>query len=96
MFSIAPLGPLRQALASIERNSGFPLAADEAALPLGLPAIDAALGGGVAFGAMHEVAPAATAHLGAAFGFALAIVAQALRHAGKSAQAAHAVWISTD
>jgi protein ImuA len=96
MSSIAPLGPLRQALASIERNSGFPLAAEEAALPLGLPAIDAALGGGLAFGAVHEAAPAATTHLGAAFGFALAIVARAVRHRGKSAQAAHALWIETD
>jgi protein ImuA len=96
MASIAPLGPLRQALASIEPHSGFPLGAEEAALPLGLPAVDALLAGGLALKALHEVAPAAPAHLGAAFGFALAIAAQAVRHAGKAAKAAHALWIETD
>jgi protein ImuA len=50
------------------------------ALPLGLPAIDDLLAGGLALRALHEIAPAASAHLGAAFGFALAIAAQAVRH----------------
>jgi protein ImuA len=95
-MSIAPLGPLRQALASIEPHSAFPLGAEEAALPLGLPAIDDPLAGGLALRALHEVAPAAPAHLGAAFGFALAIAAQAVRHAGKAAKAPYALWIETD
>ena len=57
------LGPLRQRFASIERSSGFPFGAEEAGLPLGLPALDGALGGGLAFGALHEIAPAAPIHL---------------------------------
>ena len=75
------LRPLRQALASIEPSSGFPLGAEEAALPLGLPAVDALLAGGIALRALHEVVSGAAAHLGATFGFALAIAAQAVRHA---------------
>ena len=41
------------------------------------PPIDAALGGGLACGALHELAPAAPIHLGAASGFALALAALA-------------------
>ena len=84
------LGPLRQRFASIERSSGFPFGAEEAGLPLGLPALDGALGGGLAFGALHEIAPAAPIHLGAAFGFALAMTTRAMCHAGHSG-AAHAL-----
>ena len=87
------LGPLRRALVGIERSSRFPFSAEEAALPLGLPAFDAALGDGLAFGALHEVCPAAPVHLGAAFGFALAIMIRAIRRAS---QAAQALWIQTD
>jgi protein ImuA len=90
------LRPLRQALASIEPSSGFPLGAEEAALPLGLPTLDAALAGGLALGAVHEVAPVTPVHLGAAFGFALAIIVRALGYAGKSGRAAQALWIETD
>ena len=85
------LGALRQALASFEANNGFPDA--EAALPIGLPAIDAALGSGLAFGALHEVIPSAPAHLGAAFGFALAIATRAVQ---QTSAARHALWIETD
>src|ERR1700758_1947870 len=90
------LRPLRQALASIDPTSGFPLGAEEAVLPLGLAKLDAALGGGLALGAVHEVAPMTPAHLGATFGFTLAIVARALSHAGKSARATQVLWIETD
>jgi protein ImuA len=90
------LRPLRQALASLEPTSGFPLGSEEGAVPLWLPALDAVLAGGLALGAVHEVTSAAPAHLGAAFGFALAIVARALCHAYKSARAAQALWIETD
>jgi protein ImuA len=44
-------------------------------LPLGLPGLDAALQGGLAYGALHELAPAAPGQLGAAFGFALTLAA---------------------
>ena len=70
----ATLSQLRQAVASLEKNTGFP---EAGVLPLGLPAVDAALGGGLARAALHELAPAAPAHFGAAAGFALALAALA-------------------
>jgi protein ImuA len=48
-------------------------AARARALRLGVPAVDAALGGGLVFGALHELAPCAPIHFGAAAGFALAL-----------------------
>jgi protein ImuA len=45
-------------------------------LPFGLSGLDSALQGGLAFGALHEIAPAAALHLGAALGFALTIAAR--------------------
>ena len=80
---------LRQALATLDKDKGFSLAEEEM-LPLGLPAIDAALGGGLACAALHEVAPAAPAQFGAAAGFALAVAA--LRTAGSRS----ALFIQTD
>ena len=50
MASAAPRGTLRhlrQALATLDKDKGFSLAEEEL-LPLGLPALDAALGGGLA------------------------------------------------
>jgi protein ImuA len=44
-------------------------------LPLGIAAIDAALGGGLARGALHEVAAVSEAHLAAATGFAVGLSA---------------------
>lgn len=43
------------------------------ALHFGVPVIDAALGGGLLFGALHELSPRAPMHFGAAAGFALAL-----------------------
>jgi protein ImuA len=86
------VGPLRQK--RIEPNKGFPLGADAVALPLGPSVIDAALGGGLALGALHELVPAQPAHLGTAFGFALAIAAQAVLRSPTSAR--HALFIETD
>lgn len=43
---------------------------------LGIEVADAMLGGGLALGALHEVAPVAPFHLGAATGFALALAAR--------------------
>jgi protein ImuA len=54
-----------------------PLGADEGSLRLGVPALDDALQGGLALGALHELAPASELQLGAAFGFGLAIAALA-------------------
>src|ERR1700688_4984298 len=44
-------------------------------LRLGVPALDDALQGGLAFGALHELSPASELQLGCAFGFGLAIAA---------------------
>src|SRR5215470_12279957 len=77
MASAAPRGALchlRQTLATLDRDKGFSLAEEES-LPLGMPAIDDALGGGLACAALHELAPAAPAQFGTAAGFALAIAA---------------------
>jgi protein ImuA len=80
---------LRQALATLDKDRGFSLAKEEM-LPLGLPAVDTALGGGLACAALHELAPAAPAQFGTAAGFALAIAA--LRTAGGRS----ALFIQTD
>jgi protein ImuA len=85
---------LRQTLASIEPNRGFPPGAEDAVRPLGLREIDAALAGGLAAGALHEVAPQGPAHLGAALGFGLAIAAQSA--ASSATRGKQALWIQTD
>jgi len=64
---------------------------DRHALSLGLPAIDAALRGGLARGAVHEFSAAGPVHLGATFGFALALAASAHR----ARQADDVLWIET-
>ena len=46
-------------------------------LPLGIRKIDAALAGGLALGAVHEIEAAGAVHRGAAFGFALALACMA-------------------
>jgi protein ImuA len=63
---------LRQRLQALQKTAvldGAP-----GCLPLGIAAIDAALGGGLARGALHEVAAVSEAHLAAATGFALGLV----------------------
>jgi protein ImuA len=70
------LDHLRRAITSIEKNTGF--TEDPGTVPLGLPAADNALGGGLARAAVHDVAPAAPAHFGAASGFSFALMALAL------------------
>ena len=52
-------------------------AAQEGSLRLGVPALDDALQGGLALGALHELTPASELQLGCAFGFGLAIAALA-------------------
>ncbi|HZP69438.1 MAG TPA: DNA repair protein [Pseudolabrys sp.] len=58
-------------------------------LPLGIPSIDALLGGGLVRGALHEVVAAGEAHLPAATGFALGITR-------RSAPSPRLLWISED
>ncbi len=54
------------------------------------PPIDAALGGGLACGALHEFAPTAPIHLAATSGFAMALAARA------SGERRQVLWIATD
>ena len=88
----ATLSHLRQAVATIEKNTGF--SEDAGVLPVGLAPLDAVLAGGLARAAVHEIAPAAPAHFGAMTGFALAISALAVAH--KDARGRPALVIQTD
>jgi protein ImuA len=54
-----------------------PWGAEKGSLRLGVPALDDALQGGLACGALHELSPASELQLGSAFGFGLAIAALA-------------------
>jgi protein ImuA len=57
----------------LPRLEGF--SREPRALALGLPALDARLPqGGLAFGVLHEIAPAATSDMPAAFGFAASLL----------------------
>ena len=64
---------LRQTLAQLDgKASGAP----RRLLPTGTAAIDQALGGGLALGVLHDLAPVRAADLAAATGFALALAAR--------------------
>ena len=68
------LGQLRQRLQVLQKAAG--IGGDPGCLPLGIAAIDGALGGGLARGALHEIAAPGEAHLAAATGFVLALGAR--------------------
>jgi len=63
---------LRQHLQALQKTAV--LDGTPGCLPLGIASIDAALGGGLARGALHEIAAVSEAHLAAAIGFALGLV----------------------
>jgi protein ImuA len=69
------LEQLRQQLRALEKPAG--IEDGPGVLPLGIAAIDDALGGGLARGALHEIAAVSEAHLAAATGFALGLIAPA-------------------
>jgi protein ImuA len=79
------LDQLRQRLRALEKPAG--IGDGPGVLPLGIPAIDTALGGGLARGALHEVAAIGEAHLAAATGFALGLAA-----CGRT----HTCWLAED
>ena len=83
------LNRLRQTLARLDPSLGPRFVEDGRNVALSDP-IDAALGGGLACGALHELAPAAPIHLAAASGFAMALAARASRRRGQ------VLWIATD
>jgi protein ImuA len=75
---------LRQHLQRLQKPAGID--GEVIPLPLGVAAIDAVLGGGLARGALHEIAAADEAHITAAAGFA----------AGLAPSDARLVWIAED
>lgn len=80
---------LRQTLAGIDPSLAPRFVGGERLLGLDVP-VDAALGGGLAFGALHELAPAAPIHLAATSGFAVALAALANGARGQ------VLWIAAD
>jgi protein ImuA len=78
------IAQLRQSLRALQKPAG--IADGPGILPLGIERIDLALGGGLARGALHEIAAAGEAHIAAAAGFAL----------GLASSGARLVWIAAD
>ena len=76
---------LRQTLRALEKPAGFE--GEAGAMPFGIGAIDAALGGGLPRGALHEIAAASEAHVAAATGFTLALAAR---------ERARVCWVAAD
>ena len=68
------LDDLRQRMRALERPAT--LEGSVAVLPLGVSEVDAALGGGLARGALHEIAAVSEAHLPAATGFVAGVAKQ--------------------
>ncbi len=83
------LNRLRQTLAEIDPSNAPRLHEDARILSLGVEGPDAALAGGLACGALHELAPTAPIHLAAATGFALALAA-------RNKARGETLWIATD
>lgn len=67
------LRTLKHAIASIETDAGM---GGPAAIPLGVPPIDHALGGGLSRAAFHEIAASGESAIAAASGFALALASR--------------------
>jgi protein ImuA len=82
------LRALRRRIAAIE--GARPAVEAARLIRLGLAPVDQALGGGLALGALHEVAPPLPIHRGAAFGSTLAPAARAVAE-----QRAELLWIET-
>jgi protein ImuA len=66
------LDQLRQRLQALQKPAA--LEGARGCLPLGVAPIDAALGGGLARGALHEIAAPGEAHLAAATGFVMGLL----------------------
>jgi protein ImuA len=84
------LSALKREIAAIEGSRASLDDGRPRVLSLGVPGIDAALGGGLAPGAVHALGAAGPVHLGATFGFALALAASASQHLQ-----GHVLWIET-
>ena len=93
MASVAPrdaLCHLRRAVADLDPSSVASFGEQAGLLPLGLSKIDAALQGGLARGALHELTAGPGQQSGAVTGFALALTTRAASD-GRSV-----LWIQTD
>lgn len=73
------LRQLRQSVAQIDAGA-HALTTLRPPLPFGIAAMDGVLGGGLAFGALHELAPVRPVDAGAACGLALALAARSRGH----------------
>src|SRR5882672_1487758 len=83
---------LRRKLCAVETANG--LAGEDAVpLALGIPLIDAALGGGLSRGALHEIAATRETETAAATGFVLALAA---RCNGSAPAKRRVLWIAED
>jgi protein ImuA len=76
---------LRQRLQALQKSAG--IEDGPVVLPLGIGTIDDVLDGGLACGALHEIAAASESHLSAATGFVLGLAAQ---------RRARVCWIAED
>jgi protein ImuA len=84
------IAQLRQRLLALQSPPG--LKEGPGTLPLGIPAIDTLLGGGLMRGALHEITAASEAHLAAAAGFASGLAAlRGSAHANRTL-----FWIAED
>jgi protein ImuA len=98
------LPELRKILAALERPPG--MEDDPGSLALRIPPIDAALGGGLSRGALHEIAAASERHIAAATGFGLAVSALSSSHqnalslqgvnAARAGMTKAVIWIAHD
>jgi protein ImuA len=86
------LNRLRRTLAEIDPSNAPQLREEGRVVPLGVEGPDTALAGGLACGALHELAPRAPIHLAATTGFALALAA---RNFARKARG-ETLWIATD
>lgn len=81
--AVRDVARLRRTIAAIERGPAGTCSGHEAEperLPLGVPEVDAALGGGLLSGALHEASALAS---GALAGFVLALAARAVARRGR-------------
>jgi protein ImuA len=93
------LHALRRTVADVTTDLAASLPGEDGRfVSLGVASLDAALTGGLACGALHEIGPAAPLHGGAAAGFAMALMARALRRGGPKGgkKGSQAVWIQPD
>jgi protein ImuA len=79
--------PSPHALANLRRNLALADRQGSPSIPVGIPALDAALGGGIATGAVHEIAAARESEIPAATAFAAPLAA---------ATRGPVVWISEE